>query len=267
MSLDRVWKAKECLKLKCIQRFMLYFSLIILASACNRPEYNLLHDIEAADETIFVSDGYFEPKINSGQRLCISVSSLSKEGTKYFRGSTEREGATGIECLNYDVNREGFIEMPLIGEIKVLDLTLAQCRDTLQKALDDYLDYPMVKVSFEDYFISIMGEVQSPGLFQVPNGNITIFEAIARAGGLDQFGNRSNVLVTREQNGTVLTTRLDLTTKEVFNSPFYYLSSRDIVYVESNKGRVQNSKNATAWGSVFVGLATMAAVITSSVVK
>lgn len=267
MRPKRVLKAKNLFGLNRIRNFMLYFSLILLASACNRQEYNLLHDIDGQGEEIFIRDGYFEAKIKTGQQLCISVSSLSKEGTKYFRGSTEREGATGIECLSYDVNKEGIIDMPLIGDINVVDLTLAQCRDTIQKALGDYLEYPMVKVSFENYAISVIGEVKNPGLFIVPNGNITILEAIAKAGGLDQFGNRTNILITREKNGTVHTARLDLTSKEIFNSPFFYLDSRDIVYVESNKGRVQNSKNATAWGSVMVGFATMAAVITSAAIQ
>ncbi|MEM7161459.1 MAG: polysaccharide biosynthesis/export family protein [Bacteroidota bacterium] len=250
-----------------LTKLMLFCGLIILACGCNRTEYNLLHDIEGDNEKIFIRDGYFEPRIKTGQQLCISVSSLSKEGTKYFRGSTEREGATGIECLTYDVNREGFIDMPLIGDVNVLNLTLIQCKDTIQNRLEEFLEYPMVKVSYENFAISVMGEVKSPGLYTVPNGNITILEALAQAGGLAQFGNRTNVLITREQNGTILTTRLDLTSKEAFTSPFFYLNSRDIIYVESNKGRVQNSKNATAWGSVIVGLATMAAVVTSSAIR
>jgi len=245
---------------------VLYSCMVLLAFACNKQEYNLLHDINSEDEVIFVRDSYFENRIKSGQQLCISVSSLSKEGAKYFRGSTEREGATGIECLTYDVNREGFISMPLVGEVKVSNLSLSECRDTIQSALNHFLEYPMVKVNYENFAISVMGEVKNPGLFTVPNGNITVLEAIARAGGLDQFGNRQNILVTREDNGSVLTTRIDLTSKEAFNSPFFYLNSRDIIYVESNKGRVQNSKNATAWGSVVVGLATMSAVITTAII-
>jgi len=249
-----------------LMSIILYSCMVLFACACNKQEYNLLHDIEDDDEVIFIRDSYFENKIKTGQQLCITVSSLSKEGTKYFRGSTEREGATGIECLSYDVNRDGYISMPLVGEVKVSDLSLSECSDTIQSALKNFLEYPMVKVNYENFAISVMGEVKNPGLFTVPNGNITVLEAIARAGGLDQFGNRQNVLVTREDNGTVLTTRIDLTSKEVFNSPFFYLNSRDIIYIESNKGRVQNSKNATAWGSVVVGLATMSAVITTAII-
>lgn len=267
MSPKRAEMSNAIFGLRRIKNFMLLFCLVFLASACNRQEYNILQDIEGSNEKIFIRDGYFETKIKTGQQLCISVSSLSKEGTKYFRGSTEREGATGIECLSYDVDREGFIEMPLVGEVNVVNLTLAQCRDTVRNALEEFLEYPMVKVSFENYAISVMGEVKSPGLFTVPNGNITVLEALAKAGGLDQFGNRTNILITREQNGTVLTSRLDLTSKEIFNSPFFYLNSRDIIYVESNKGRVQNSKNATAWGSVIVGIATMAAVVTTTAIR
>ena len=267
MSPKHGLKVYSKLGLRRIKNFVLYFSLILLASACNKQKYNLLHDIEGDNEKIFIGDSYFEARVKKGQQLCISVSSLSKEGTKYFRGSTEREGATGIECLSYDVSKEGFIEMPIVGKVSVLDLTLAQCRDTIQNVLEEYLEYPMVKVNFENYAVSVIGEVKNPGLFIVPNGNITILEAIAKAGGLDQFGNRTNILITREQNGTVLTTRLDLTSKEIFKSPFFYLNSRDIVYIESNKGRIQNSKNATAWGSVVVGIATMTAVVLTTAIR
>ena len=267
MKLKRISVACILPGFQCIRKSLLFLMLIIVFSSCNRNNYNLLHDIQSDNEEFLIGNGYYEPRVNPGQQLCVSVSSLSKEGTKYFRGSTEREGATGIECLSYDVTHEGFINMPLIGDVNVLNLTLSQCQDSIRLQLEEFLEYPMVKVSFDNYAISVMGEVASPGLYNIPNGNVTILEALAMAGGLDQYGNRTNILVTREMNGVMQTSRLDLTSKEIFNSPFFYLNSRDIIYVESNKGRVQNSKNATAWGSIIVGIATMAAVVTSSAIQ
>ena len=249
---------KECFTKKC----WLWSLLVpVILCSCNPSRYNYLSDMQRMKRGSRIPYTNYVPKIKPGHQLCISINSLNKEGTAFFRGSREREGATGIECLTFLVNKNGLIHLPLVGNFKISGLTIPQSQDSIANVLQKYLRDPSVKVQFENYSVSVLGDVNRPGIYTVAHGEITILEALAMAGDVTQFADRRNLLVTREMPNKVAFTRMDMTSKKLFKSHYFNLQSGDVIYVPSNKGRIANSKNLMEFGSILIGTLTLVAII------
>lgn len=237
--------------------------LIVIATlfaSCTGERYNVLHTIDKG-ESIVTAENSGVPKIRIGQELCVGVGSINEESAKYFRTSTEREGATGIECLYYRVDENGNITMPLLGAVSIVGLNLEEAETVVEKRLEKLIKEPAVRIQYNDFSVSVLGEVSLPGEFPVSTGRITIYEALAQAGGLTQFSKREDVLVIRQNGDKISHVRLNLTKQELWNTDYYYLHDKDVIMVSSNSGRIANSKNLPAWGTVLVGLGTVTAII------
>jgi polysaccharide export outer membrane protein len=113
-----------------------------------------------------------------------------------------------------------------------------QAASQIQTRLKDYLKEPTVSLRNLNFRITVLGEVARPSLFNISNEQISLPEALGLAGDLTVYGRRDNVLVIREENGKRTSVRLDLTRRDVFQSPYYYLHPNDVVYVEPVKARV-----------------------------
>ena len=203
----------------------------------------------------------FEAVIQSGDILSIHVSSLSKEASVFFNVIGER---TDEQVANtYLVDASGAIEIPLIGIIKVAEMTTKTAKDSLKVRLNQYLVDPIVNIRIRNFKVTVLGEVSQPGVYTIPNEKITLMEALGLAGDMTIFARRINVLVIRENQGSRQFVKLDLTSKEFFESDYYYLHSNDIVYVEPGKGRFAS---ADAWYKilpiVFSGLTALGLFLT-----
>lgn len=239
---------------------LLAFLALLALSSCSSNKYNLLGDLKE-DGLIDITQGASVPTIGVGHELCILVTDINEESAQYFRASSEREGATGIECLRYRVRGTGEITLPLLGDIKVAGYSVEECEMALRDTLLSILKGPAVTVEMINHNVTILGEVGNPGIYNFPTGKATIFDAIARAGGLHQFAERNNVLVTRQSKEGIKHIRLDLTKDNVIRSQYYYLHRDDMIYIESKPGRIAQSKNWPQWGSLVVGLGTAVAII------
>jgi polysaccharide export outer membrane protein len=144
---------------------------------------------------------------------------------QYFTG-----GANGMQAM---VDIDGNIELPKIGKIKVAGLSKETVRDTIANAYKIYLIDPIVSVNFGNFRFSVLGEVKSPGNFDVLSEKINIFEALARAGDLTQYAKWDNVKIIREVNGKREIISLNMNDKKILNSPDYYINRYDLIYVES----------------------------------
>src|SRR5690606_10100188 len=133
--------------------------------------------------------------------------------------------------VGYLVDQNGEIQIPLIGSMKVEGLTTAKIREVLQESLLTYLNEPVVNIRILNFKISVMGDVLRPGVFTVQNERITIPEALSLAGDLHITAIRTNVILIRELEGERKFIPIDLTSKEFFDSPFFYLKNNDVIYV------------------------------------
>ncbi len=182
-----------------------------------------------------------QPKIQIGDILSIVVSSLDPASNAMFNTGalqassalTSREGsATNLAKEGYLVGNDGNVNFPIIGKIQLKGLSLTQAHEKMQQELIKYVKDPIVNVRYLNFKVTVIGEVQRPLTFTVDNDRINVLEALGMAGDMTVYGKRKNVLVIREEDGERNMARLDFTSKEAFNSPYFYLKQNDIVYVE-----------------------------------
>jgi len=191
------------------------------------------------------------PIIHKNDLLSIYVSSLSTDASLLFNvpglSSTTSASANGNATQNvgYLVNDEGDIQFPLLGNIKAEGLTIKELNENMTDSLKTkklLLD-PLVAIRFLNFRVTVLGEVGKPTVITVPNEKISILEALGLAGDLTIYGKRDNVLLIREEEGKKIIRRIDLNSPLTLTSPFYYLKSNDVIYVEPDKNKVASVSN------------------------
>jgi polysaccharide export outer membrane protein len=192
----------------------------------------------------------YEPILQIGDILNINVSTIEKGAAIPFNLFEAQTMANQIP-LPYIVNADGEINFPVLGKIKVTKLTTKQLTDLLSKNLLPYLKDPIVNVRITNFKVTILGEVKNPGNYPVLNERISIIEALGLAGDLTIYGDRQNIILIREQNGTRIFQTIDITNKELFSNPYFYLAQNDALYIASNKTKV-NSSNVGPNTSVII---------------
>jgi polysaccharide export outer membrane protein len=203
-------------------------------------------------DTLSVAKTYI-PKIQAGDILDIKVGSLNAAASSFFNpyaampaptGSSNDGAATSTLALSqtsapgFLVDPNGFVDYPLIGSVKLADLTTPEAKEKIKGLLQKYLKEPTVNVRVMNYKISVMGEVAKPSVYLIPNEKITLPEALSLAGDLTIFGKRDNVLIIRDENGKKEFGRINLNSRDLYSSPYYYLHNNDVVYIEPGKGKV-----------------------------
>ena len=155
----------------------------------------------------------------------------------------------GQRYHSYLVDNDGNIEFPVLGTVHVGGLTIEQSNEHIRKLIAPYLHDGadcVVNTHIDNFEISVMGEVKSPNTFTLSRPKVTVLEALAMAGDMTEYGTRENVKILREQSdGTFAIHELDMRDANILNSPYYYLQQRDIVYVEPNMTKVQESQVGT----------------------
>ncbi len=157
----------------------------------------------------------------------------------------------------YLIDSDGNIDFPVVGKIKLGGLTRQTAIDYLKEQLKPYLSNPTIIIRILNYKVTVLGEVRNPGTITIPNERITLLEAIGIAGDLNITGLRKNVLVIRETDGKRTETLVDLTSKELFSSPVFYLQQNDVVYVEPNRAKRNSSAVNTANVSLAISVISL----------
>ena len=212
--------------------------VVVYLSSCTRRNIIYLDGLTGSSKTY--SGDYAlpaQPKIKAGDILSITVSSSSPKSDEQFNlpvtadkmAATE---ATSTALSGYPVNLDGQIDFPVIGSVRAMGLTKAELRDYLQERIGEYLQAPVVNVRAINTQITVLGEVTRPATFTVSTETVTLFQALGMAGDLTVYGNRNKVMVIREVNGARTVVNLDLQDATLLDSPFYFLQSNDVVYVE-----------------------------------
>ena len=223
--------------------FSILFIIAFFVSSCASRK-DVVYFQDAADYETIVSDNTHTNTFKVDDLIGINISTLDPTASIPFNlfSSGGREGSfSQPQQLDYIVDKNGEIDFPVLGAIKVVGLTPEETKALLRKKLEPYLKDPIINLRLRNFTVTILGEVNVPGTYQVNGEQITILEAIGLANDLSIKGLRDNVLVIRDFNGTKVYTRIDLTSKDVLNSPVYYLTQNDVVYVEPNKSAVTQS--------------------------
>lgn len=225
---------------------LLYLFIIGLAviSCVPQSKMKYLQDKEG-DTTVKHDFPILKPdyKIKPGDYLYARIVSLDQKSNELFATVAGSSAANynmniteqNLYLTSYLVSDSGYINFPLLGKFYANGLTVNQLEQTLTKSVSEIVLGASVVVKLVMYNISILGEVKSPGKFPVYNNRINIFEAIAMAGDLSAFGNRSKVQIIRVEGNKNQIVVLNLLSKDILSSQYYYLQPNDIIYVEPLK--------------------------------
>jgi polysaccharide export outer membrane protein len=172
--------------------------------------------------------------IQPNDLLGISVSSLSEEAQLFTPSPTRITINTNDDQSQegYLVNHRGEIQLPLLGSLKVAGLTTTEINELISKKLKGHLKEPVVNVRLLNFKVAVFGDVAKPGIYQVRNERITVLEAIILAGDLKSEAVKSNILLIRELDKKRQFIRLDIQSRTIFKSPYFYLKNNDMIYVE-----------------------------------
>jgi polysaccharide export outer membrane protein len=249
--------------------WFLFFIVSFLALGSCVNTKNSVYFLNQKDTTLLTSISVPETIIQKNDLLGISVSSLNPAATAIYNNpniiyaSTSTVNGQTLQSSGYLVNPEGYIQFPILGNIKASGLTGNQLREQIVKALTDkkLLVDPIVSVRQLNFKVTVLGEVSNPSVINVPNEKISLLEALGLAGDITVFGKRDNVLIIREEDKKKIIRRLNLNSSELFNSPYYYLKSNDVVYVEANKAKVGSSSRSTQLLPILLSGLSFAAII------
>jgi len=237
----------------------LIFSIPLFFCSCNTYKqvtyFQDLNRIEPTKESVNNSGTLI---IKPDDVLGVSVSSLNAEASAVFNFASNINGVNE-SYGGYLVNAVGEIEMPLIGAIKASSLTTLQLKDLIRKKLIPFLREPVVRVNLLNFKVSVLGDVGQPGLFKTQNEKFTITDALTMAGDLNVTAKRKIILI-REENQTREYIPIDMTSKSLFNSPYYYLKNNDIIYVEAGSAKYASIDQTYPRIGLLLSLISIAAI-------
>lgn len=225
--------------------YLLVLGSLVLGGCADTKKVTYFNNIE---EGIITSQAAnLEPVIQKSDILSITVTSPNPEATAMFNApnmalpsSTQAQAGNFAPAAGYLVDQDGFIEFPGLGKVAAVNLTKQQLKNEIANQLvsKGLLKSPIVTVRYLNYRVTVLGEVARPTVVTVPNEKISILEAIGLAGDLTIYGKRENVLLIREEKGTKIIKRINLNSSDIISSPYYYLKSNDVVYVEPNNAKI-----------------------------
>ena len=247
--------------MKIFKLFAVIIGMVLLCSCGSTKKITYLQNIQDVD--LELSRHLYDAKIMPKDVLSITVSTVNPEAAAPFNqtvptvlSSSQQSTYNNSLMQSYLVDNNGQIDYPIVGTITVGGLTKSECEQLIVGKIRPYLnenERPLVTVRMFNYKISVIGEVNRPGMFTVGNEKINIYEALAQAGDLTIYGVRNTVKLIREDaTGKKEIHTINLNDANLVTSPYYYLQQNDIVYVEPNKVKSRNSgigTSTTIWFS------------------
>lgn len=231
--------------------FILLGAIVFLFGSCkSAKEVTYLQQIDSLTaEDYLNAPGVPEQIIMPGDLIDITIMATDRTSVQPFNRRvvdiTPAGTSLTAEELNYYlVDNSGYIDMPVIGRVKVQGMTKSQLENHVRSQIyPKYIhEVPSVTVRFENFRVSILGDVYKPGSYIIPNERVNLLEALAMAGDLNITGRRDNVLLIRvNADGSRTSVRLNLNDKDLIMSPYFYLQQNDVVYVEPNASKAASS--------------------------
>ena len=215
---------------------------IVFSSCVPRKKMLYLKEPVMVSETLskdYVNERSINYKLQPGDNLYIrainsvderSVATLNGEGSSH--GGNNISSDVSIYLYSYTLDEEGCIELPLTGKVNLKNLTVEEAKDKLQAELNKYVNETMLVVKMSNFNLTILGEVNRPGMYKVYQSQINLLEAIAMAGNGTTFAKNNAVKIIRQTDKGSEIVTVDLGKADILSSPYYYLKPNDIIYVE-----------------------------------
>lgn len=225
---------------------------------------SLVYFNQSGDTTLAKIVQNAEPVIQPSDRLSIVVNALNPASAIPYNLGSSASSATNPG--GYIVESDGTIQFPQLGKLHVAGMHRKQLIDTLTGLLTKFVTDPVVTVQFLNFKITVLGEVNRQGTYNIPDGKVTLLEALGLAGDLPITARRDNITVIRERNGQREFGKVNLLSKNTFSSPYYMLQQNDVVYVELTQAKVAANdqtlyRNVTLTTSILSIVTTLVVLI------
>jgi polysaccharide export outer membrane protein len=240
-----------------IKRILILFSILAVIVSCT-PQKELIYfqdpppsDSSKAekktlpgDKPVAVPD--FEITIYPQDILTVQLFTVNPDAMPGISTSIDKaviDNRTSYE-KGFIVNKDGDLDLPLIGSVHLEGLTLKAAKDTLVNRFKQYVDEPIVVLKKLSFKITILGEVMKPGLYYIPNEKMTFMEALGMAGDLTNYGDRTDIKIFRkDENNQLNEIKVDLTQKYILAPENRYVHQDDLIYVKAIKRKAVANVN------------------------
>jgi polysaccharide biosynthesis/export protein len=240
-------KLNSLRKIKMPRLFLLFFSVLIcgLSSCVSHQE---LINFRTGKEKVPTLSQLPKQEITNQADLKLQVNDIlaiivmSPDGVlstpyNFVPSQFSSQVSSPTSPSTFLIGSDGMVNIPSIGAIKAVGLTVKELREEVLKKVSVFLENPSVNVRLINFKISVQGEVLRPGIFQIPSERITLLEALSEAGDLTSYSNREHIMIIREKDGVREYGEINLKDTKLFTSPYYYLQQNDMIYVEPSKGK------------------------------
>ena len=246
---------------------LLLFAAYTLTSSCVTEKRIYFGDINndslaagAPPAILKNATPFVDPKIEPNDVLAITIQTIAQNEGSNTPITTNSAGS--FNPLNgFLVDRNGYIELSLIGFVKVGGLTTTEAREVVKQKAKEYWKEPVVNVRISNFDIVVLGDVGKPGTITSASEKISIIDAIALSGDLNITAKRKNILLVRTDGDEKTFIRFDMTKSSIFQSPYFYLKQRDLLYVEPSRVKVESANNVftlfSAYFSFLVSIVTV----------
>jgi polysaccharide export outer membrane protein len=240
------------IKFRIVSAFILPAFLSCLISCNTYKNVAYFQDYADTAKPLLVQTVPFKsPVIQTDDILSITIQTIDNDVTNMLNSNSSLNNATTTmpvlgsssaatpqAVTGYLVDKDGNVEVPFVGKMHIAGLTTAEAKDMISGEVNKYFNNAIVNVRYANFKITVIGEVLKPSTYVIPNEKVNIFDALGMAGDMTIYGQRENVLIIRDTLNDKKLVRLNLNNKDVISSPYFYLQSNDIVYVQPNKQKV-----------------------------
>ncbi len=245
----------------------LLVAIIFCISCTQQKQLVYLRNIDNTVDSNFFLKMQPDYYIQNQDILYVKVYTINREVSDLINQSSSTyqqnlyQNETSLFINGYSVNDSGYVEIPVLGKIPVVNKTIDEATEAIRQRADVYLKDATIIVKLISFKFTVMGEVNRPGVYRNFNNQLTVLEAIGMAGDINDYGNRKQILVLRPTKKGTLTFRLDLTNKQILTSDGYFLLPNDLVYVEPIKSKILKL-NAPSFSLVLSAITTFILVLT-----
>ncbi len=249
-------------------KLLLSVTIIAILSSCNSyQKIPYFQDLSRSQITTEDLNNYSSLIIQPEDQLSINIGSLNPEASAVFNNNMQNAGTnTNSPTYGYLVDQQGDVKLPLVGTMKVSGLTTSEFSAQLKQKLLPYLKEPTVSVRVVNFKVAVLGDVMRPNIYSSASERLTITEALSLAGDLNITAKRNDIILVREIAGKRIFIPIDLTSKKVFESPYFYLKSNDLIFVQPDRLKLATVDTKYRNASLIISALSLLA-ITYSIVK
>jgi polysaccharide export outer membrane protein len=219
----------NCIILSATNKFTGFLVGVLLLSSCVSQRKIEYLQQKNKGVTEYLNNSYREYKLRPYDELFIQINSLDDEQSNIIPAAPT---GSSIAPNTQKVDKDGYLELPVIGKIQVKDKSVEEVTSLLKESFKNVLNMPMISVRLASCYVTILGEVRAPGHFMYVEDKFNIFNALSMAGDISEFGNRKKVIILRHVDGKTKQAQIDLTKASVVASELYYIQPYDVIYVK-----------------------------------